>query len=329
MKFLRLGCLLNLLLIFACLFFYTTAYSQEVSVKSTIDANKILIGDQIKLHLTFNGPAKTKVKFPLIPDSIKKIEVINRSKIDTVFSQDKKNITLKQTLTITSFDSGSVYVPAFEFNYKTDNDTATNKLYTDSIMLTVQTMKVDTTLNFKDIKPPLDVPLTFKEILPYILGVVGVAVLVFLGIYFYRRYKNKKPLFKFVEKPKLPADILALQQLEELRKKKLWQDNRVKEYYSELTEILRIYLDSRYEIMAMESTSDEIIQMLKDKDIPEGTKQKLNSILSIADLVKFAKMQPIPTENDMCFSNAVDFVNETKIVIINSQSNIDTVKTIG
>merc|ERR1711991_172090 len=114
-------------------------------------------------------------------------------------------------------------------------------------------------------------------------------------------------------KPKLPAHVIALSELDKLKTRKLWQDGRFKLYYTELTDIIRTYLDNRYGIEAMEMTSDEIMDaLLSNKSIDEKLKAKLKDTLLTSDLVKFAKQKPLATENDNNWSNMVDFVEGTK-----------------
>jgi len=160
----------------------------------------------------------------------------------------------------------------------------------------------------------LKVPLTFKEVAPYILLVIVVAALIYFGIWYYRKRKKAEPIFK-ISKPKLPPHEIAMEELEKLRQKKLWQNNKIKEFYTELTEIVRKYIEGRFSINALEMTTDEIMESFKSIDISEDAKGKLRQMLVLADMVKFAKEQPVPTENEQSFNNALDYVQSTIIVI--------------
>ena len=135
-----------------------------------LDSNNLLIGDQVKLKVQFSYPSKTIIAWPDIKDTLTKhIEIVKKSKIDTV-SKDPNKLTLSQTFTITCFDSGGFYIPQIPFGYKNPGDTAFNQVLTDSILLNVKSIPVDTTKAFKDIKGPMGVPWTLKEMLPYIIG---------------------------------------------------------------------------------------------------------------------------------------------------------------
>ncbi|MFA4850913.1 MAG: hypothetical protein WC599_00145 [Bacteroidales bacterium] len=286
-------------------------FSQNVIATAKLDSNKILIGDQIKLKVQLTYPAKTTIFWPELKDTFtKNIEIVQKSKIDTL-SKDVKKFTLNQTYTITSFDSGSFYIPQISFKYKNHGDTDYFEALTDSLLLNVNTIAVDTTKAIKDIKGPLSVPWTFMEILPYLIGIVFLAAIIWFLIYYIRKRRRGEALIDF-SKPKLPPHEEAMKALEALRNKKLWQNNKVKEYYTELTEIIRTYIEKRFGIHAMEMTTDEIMTSFGAIDIANNTKMRLSQMLVLADLVKFAKAHPLPNEHDICLDNAFEFVKETK-----------------
>ena len=178
----------------------------------------------------------------------------------------------------------------------------------------VNTIAVDTTAAIRDIKGIAKVPLTFKEVLPYLLISIAVVAVIALLIWFIVKHERKnKPQKKVVKKakPKEKPHITALKELEKLKIKKLWQNGQVKQYYSELTDILRTYIDGRYDINAMEMISSDILKELDTANLPQHLRKELEQTLTIADLVKFAKMEPLPDDHDRCFKQAVDFVQET------------------
>jgi hypothetical protein len=297
------------------LFFFISScgFAQEIKATARLDTTTILIGDQVNLDLSVTCPANTQVGWPRIGDTIlKTIQVVNRTKIDSTLSQDKKMLTLRQKLLITSFDSGFYTIPPIRFIYRQLPDTAAHVAQTGILLLSVHTVSVDTTKNIKPIKGPLSEPLTFREILPWLL--LGILlVLAGFGVWYYlKKRKKDEPVFTLRPKIQLSPHELALEELDKLRIKKLWQTGRVKEYHTELTDILRKYLEGRFCIMAMEMTSHEIFDSLSAVDEMQNfPMEKLNFILTMADLVKFAKMQPLPVENDTSMDHAVGFVKET------------------
>jgi hypothetical protein len=303
-----LGILVSFLL-FTSIFSST---AQEVKVKASMDTSSILIGQQVDLKLSVNIAAGKKLVWPLIGDSIAPgVEVVNKSKIDSVFSADKKNLDLLMRLRITSFDSGIHVLPLIPFYDNDSRDSASIIARTESLMLNVQTVMVDTNRAFKDIKGPLGIPITFKEMLPWILGGIGILAVIGLVVYYFIRRKKNKPILFFAPKPELPPHVAALEDLEKLRVAKLWQMGRIKEYHTALTDILRIYIERRYQVMAMEMTSDEIVSALKYSKLPKEANAALNDILSLSDLVKFAKATPLPDEHETSLRKSIEFVNLT------------------
>ena len=296
------------LLLSVMTFMTAVAFGQQGEVKARLDSTHILIGDYLNVQLSVKAPTSVKVLFPAVqpwlPDSI---EMIGVSKIDTLIENNMA--AYKQTVTVTAFDSGSFVFPALPF-YTNDSVLLGT---TNPLPFEVTTVPVDTTLAIKDIHQPVKVPLTFKEVLPYILAVLAVALLVALIVFLVLRYakREKKPKVKVKVVPKEKAHIIALSRLEALRKKKLWEVGEVKSYYSELTDIIRDYMENRWEFGAMEMVTPEIMTELERLNLFPEVRERMREILNTADLVKFAKWQPMPTDHDRCFKDAVDFVNAT------------------
>lgn len=295
------------------------AFGQQIAPKASLDKNRIIIGDQVKLLLEVECGSNDKVKFPLLPDSIAPfIEITERSKIDSV-SAGVNRKKLFQEYTITSFDSGYHAIPAFPFEIHTNGLTST--VETNHLTLEVHTLpKLDSLMQALkgpiDIKAPYEAPLTFKEIAPWIFGTILVAGLLFLIWYALRKRKDNQPLFAIPQKPKEPAHVIALRELDRIKEEKIWQQGKTKLYYSELTTVLRQYINDRFDIQAMEQTSIETIAAFKYRRslVDEKSFENLQRILTNADLVKFAKYEPLPDENNMALVDSYFFVNQTKIV---------------
>ncbi|MEI7525374.1 MAG: hypothetical protein WCJ95_13635 [Mariniphaga sp.] len=283
---------------------------QEIRLKTALEHDSIWLGDQIKLLVVVEQPSGIKVEFPHLPDSIQKVEVLKRSKIDTS-KLDGARIQLKQTYLITCFDSGAHYIPPFYFRFK--NGERTDSLRSNSLTLVVKYPSVDLKKGPVDIKKPFNAPVTFKEIAPWLLAIILLAAIVFLVIYAISRRRKNRPLFQRPAKPKLPPHIIALQELDKLKSEQLWQQEKVKDYYTRLTDIVRIYIEERFEMAAMEQTTPEILTGFKNlkADIDSKSVLELKQILELADLVKFAKLTPLPDENFNMLSNAYLFVKET------------------
>ncbi len=288
------------------------AQEQDIRVNSMIDTTRMLIGDQVNVMLEVEQPVKTLLQFPVFQDTlVDKIEVLSVSAIDTI-STTNNRLLLTQRLLVTSFDTGFYVIPSFYF---IDRDTR-DSIRTEALPLEVLTLEIDTTKGITDIKLPFDVPLTFMEILPYL--VVGILLLGLIILIIYLRKKRKtKPEVKPVSiKPQEPAHLWALRNLDDLAKQKLWQKGKIKLYYSRLTEIIWLYLEYRFEIQAREQTTAEIIDACGSAtELKIDLIENLRNILELADLVKFAKWQPVPEENEGVMEQTYDFVLKTKQTI--------------
>ena len=291
------------------------AFGQGYKASADLYPGTILIGDQVNLNLSFSFPAGTEVVWPSIKDTILgNIQVINRAKVDTAWSADKKNLQLTQKLRLTCFDSGFYTIPPILFYYRNLPDTTIRFEQTEIQILTVHTLVVDTTLAIKPIKGPVKIPFSILEYLPWIFaGMLFLAIAGFLIFYLIRRRKGE-PIFLLRPGVKYQPHEWALMELEKLRVKKLWQAGKMKEYHTELTDILRKYIENRFHLMTMESTTGEILEDLEDKtSIQKEYRKTLGKILVMADLVKFAKYLPLPEDNEQSMEYAVDFINKTYV----------------
>ncbi|HPB24258.1 MAG TPA: hypothetical protein PLB59_00205 [Bacteroidales bacterium] len=288
-------------------------FAQKPEAVASIDSNNILIGDQVKYSYKFTFPSAATPLMPVIADTLtKEVEVVSRTKMDTAVSADKKFTTFSQTLYISSFDSGTFVIPPMVFSYRQANDTTTYYASTNPIMLYVNTVSVDTTKEFKDIKMPLGEPLTWREILPWAL--LGFAVLLITGIviYVWHKLRRKEPIIQLPQKPKIPPYEKALTELEALRIQKLWQSGKTKEFHSGLTDILRTYMEGQFQVEAMEMITSDVIASLKAAQLPQEEINRMEKILTLADMVKFAKFNPLPDEHDQSLKNGVLFVENTR-----------------
>ncbi len=307
---------LNILLLIV-VFQIGNIFAQNPNVSVNIDTNAILIGDQVNLEILFSSPSQYNVLWPDIKETItENVEVVERTLVDTIYSDKNDIITLSQKLTLTSFDTGNYILPQMEFRYQAEGDTLQDILLSNSLMLNVNTIAVDTTQAIKPIKTPLKAPYTFKEIFPWALSGIGLLAVIWFLIYFFRKRKKNEPVFKLKPKPIIPPHVIALDKLDKLRRKKLWQTGNIKSFYTELTDIVRTYIGGRFGIDAMEMTTFDIKSSLKNVDqIPKDYKEKLVNTLVMADLVKFAKEKPLPAENESSMNISENFIRKTIPVV--------------
>jgi hypothetical protein len=216
-----------------------------------------------------------------------------------------------QRLVLTSFDTGFIVVPAIKFYF---NDDSTQVLSTDPLVIFVSDIPVEMEADIKDIKEPYDVPFNWKKWVLRALIVFAVLALLIGAYHWWKKRQKQSEEVVARPKPKRPAHEIALEKLEALRQKKLWQNEQVKEYYIELTDIIREYIEFRFDVLALEMTTDEIMAALHMKAIDKQTLLELRKMLQLADLAKFAKYRPMPNENELCFDAAKQFVAKTLVM---------------
>ena len=286
------------------------AFSQ-VTVSARIDSLQLLIGEQTQVKVEVSCPAGGTLVMPTYPNKMlmEGIEILGEVKTDTQYLNKRNHMVVTQAYTVTSFDTAFYYIPPFEVLVDSVNY-ASNPL-----ALKVMTFDIDTT-NVNAIFPIKEVMtrrMTFVEALPMGGSVVILIALCFLIPYLLKRYRDNKPILRRVTiAPKLPPHQVALQEMERIKSEKSWQRDDVKQYYTELTDALRGYMEERFGFNAKEMTSDEIIAHLNEQPDKEWIGE-LRELFQMSDLVKFAKYQPLINENDMNLINAIDFINKTKV----------------
>ncbi|MEQ8910076.1 MAG: hypothetical protein RIC95_12835 [Vicingaceae bacterium] len=299
-----------LLFIFALLI---SGFSQAQEAKAILKDQSIRIGEQTTIDLEVRFQAGSSIMMPALRDTISKfVEIVKVSNVDTTFDED--DITIKiftQKLTVTSWDSGYHPIPPFVF--QVNEDTVRSK----PLLLEVKSIPLEAQADIKDIKSVIEVPFSLTDwLLAHkweVGGTVLTILLIVLGILLYLRYRNR-PQEEEKVVPKEAADLVALRKLKELESQQLWQSGKVKDFYVELSFILREYIGNRYQLHALEHTTEEI--MLLAEKLPEVNKslnKKLHQTLSLADMAKFAKQKPLGSENEEALKNTFSFVEETAL----------------
>ncbi len=260
-----------------------------------LDTNTILIGQQTK-YIISNEKENTEF-WPYYDKLLtENIEIIEASIIDT------NNGIISQHFTITSWDSGSFYIPPIIFS---DN------YQTQSTMFNVKMPILDNEPKLKDIKKPIEEPIGWSDILPWLIF----ALIIFISVYYIKKYLSTKKDNITDDKIQniIPCDVFALKQLNKLEEDKVWQRGDIKEYHSRLSEIIRRYTEERFKFTALEMTTDEILEKLKSiSKIDKKNLEKLQILLQRADLAKFAKSIPVRNENIESMDLAKNFIIITK-----------------
>ena len=280
-----------------------------IIVSAAIDSTAIYIGDQTDMHLRATMEPTEQASLPRYGETlIDGIEIVKRTSVDTTVLQDGR-VQLNQTLTLTSFSDSLFFIPPQPFVSGEDT------LWSDGMSLNVvQPFEIDTTLAITDIKPLQRAPIWWWGIIRWVLLAIG-CILLGIGAWYFIKWamhRKKGGELQLAEVEKRPAEEVALEKLDRIKAEKIWQEGKVKEYQTELTDVIREYIGRRYEVKSTEKTSDETLRELKplmgeQKELFE----RLRKMLSLADLVKFAKWHTTPDENESALLTAYDFVHET------------------
>ena len=297
-----------------------------IVVSASIDSTMLMLGDQTDLHLRVTQDAQERVEWPVFGETLQDgIEIVDKTIVDSITLPDGR-VQLNQYLTLTSFKDSLFVIEPVAFASGEDT------FWTESMALNiVQPFEVDSTLAIMDIKDIERAPIWWWGIIRWILLAIGLLLLA-VGLYYLWRWyqRNRKPEEEAIDPELLrPADEVALEKLDEIKATKIWKDGKVKEYQTELTDVVREYIGRRFDVQSTEKTSDETLKELKPilfnsqctmhnsqftQNDGKALYEKLRKMLQLADLVKFAKWHTTPDENEQGLLTAYEFVNETKIV---------------
>lgn len=289
--------------------------AQVTFLRGRTDVDTIVVGQPFDYQLSLTIPKDYFVEWKQFGDTLSKsIDVINIEDVKTTAINNSDNVIMTQNLTLTSFDTGYVYVPEIAITYsKSLQDSIRYTLRTDEKELYVTTVAVDTTEAFRPIKGVMRQGLTAKELFPWIAIVIIIAGVVYLIIYLKKHKKTKDVVVEEKKKPTIPAIITARAKLAEMKDNEVWNTPQTKDYYTDLTDIAREYLEGQFEIDAIEMTTDEIMEAVNKLNLNNLTKSKLQDTLTTADLVKFAKANPSAEQNKQSFSDINNFVEDSYI----------------
>ena len=273
--------------------------------------DSILIADQVEYGFTLEGVENGTAL--VLPDwsslSNDTLTIVRNWKADTLrFNKKAHTRDIRASIVLAPFEEGEYLLPpiyALRGTPGSDPDT----LVFEPLTMKVTTIQIDTaTYTPHDIKGQITYPVTFAEVLPWVLGAIGLAALVLLAIYLIRRYSRKGQ----EEKSKDPPYVVALRGLDRYRGDKFWAPDKQKTFYSGVTDTLKEYMDAEFGVDAPEMTTAELFTALKGReDITPEMYERLKGLFETADFVKFAKMTVPPEENAGVLPTAVKFVTET------------------
>ena len=292
-----------------------------IVVSASIDSTMLMLGDQTDMHLQVTQEKDEKVEWPVFGETLQEgLEIVDRTIVDTTTLPDGR-LQLNQYLTLTSFQDSLFSINPVAFASGEDT------FFTEAMALNViQPFEVDTTLAITDIKDIEKAPIWWWGIIRWILLAL-LLVALGVGIYYLVQWyrKRQQPEEEIIEPELLrPAEEVALEKLDAIKEAKIWKDGKVKEYQTDLTDVVREYIGRRFDVQSTEKTSDETLREMENilvkgqgdkvqctKEDGKALYERLKKMLQTADLVKFAKWHTTPDENESALNTAYDFVKET------------------
>lgn len=277
---------------------------------ASLDTAVLRIGEQVELLLSIDLPTDAPagmVNWPVFGDTlINQLEVVRKGPVDSV--QDAAGLHLTQRIFLTSFDTGHWAIPPFTFVV------SGSPQETSPLLIEVRNVALDDPKVQRPAKTIYEVPFSIgywiRAHLVELLAGLGALVLIIAGLFYLTRKRKTVPA-PVVEAPMEPVHLRTLRSLRELDASRLWQQGEHKAYHSRITDLLRSYIEERYQVPAMESSTDELLQELGVSPMNNEQRTHLENMLRLADLVKFAKAKPTPAENEQMMAGAIRFVEAT------------------
>jgi hypothetical protein len=288
------------------LFNSAVLFGQSINVTASTDTSDYLVGDYINFSIRVQHDEGIRVTPPSLTDKLGQIEVI---KVLPVSFEDDKNVQQFNYI-ISGYDSARIVIPPIPITYYNPGSSEPQSVETNEVIVFIHTLEVNSAEAIKDVKEPIRIALDWV----FWLLIIFIILLVALIAYFlYNKYKKPEEEERIIRRSlPIPVYIQALQQLDKLKEKKLWQQGKIKEYHTELTGIIRKYFEDRYNFHSLEMTTAQ--QMIVLNRVMDN--QKLiditGSFLANADMVKFAKFVPLPSVNEEMMQQAYDIIEKTK-----------------
>ena len=298
----------KLYLLFLLVLLVTKVQSQSIEVYASTDTTEYKVGDYIYYQIELKYDNTITVFMPPVKDSVKTLDFIKEN--DPVrHTSDKETIEIYSYI-FSRYDSAGVTIPSLPIGFTVGNETEKSIINTNPVDIVVRTLDVDPTADIFDVKAPLWIGLDWWFII-----IIALIIIILLGggYFVYKKYFKKEDLIPQKVIVKIPPHKIALKELIALEDKKLWQAGKIKEYHSEITGIIRKYFEERFVVLALEMPSSELLALLKNVSEMQPVFDSTKSFFENADLVKFAKFQPMASVNEEMMKQAYDIVRNTKV----------------
>lgn len=282
----------------------------KISLSASVDRATITIGDLITYTVTVIHDTDVRLFMPSLGENLGGFEI--RDYMDHEQREENGKIIKQVDYIISTFDVGDFEIPPVEIEYMIPPDSTRKTLKTESIKIIVESVKPSEDGDIREIKPPWEIPYNWKPVI--IGGVIALFAILFIVALIYvirKRRRGESIIPKKMEPPRPPHEI-AYEELQRLADSDLLQNGEIKQYYSEISDIIRQYIEGRYQIIAMELTTTEVLDQLKTTDVEEDHFELFVRFLEACDLVKFAKYIPGEKEHEQIMQLAVEIVDVTK-----------------
>ena len=309
---------MKLIISILCLFLVSITFAQDnISISLKAAKNNLEIGEPLTVKLTIDFPANNnnqQIILPIVTDSAKLgegIEIWETSlPIDTIIENNKGEYIkhIEQSFTIASFDTGAIDINPLQAIFGQDT------ILSNVISLTISAVAIDKDAKLKSNKAIIEDPFTTWEKIKLwlkeywvIITVIILIPIVLLVIYILLKNRPEKEILKDI----IPLNVRTLEQLNKIEKDQIWKGGAYKQYHSEVTGVIWMYLSERYQIATFEKTSDEILKQLRYKTVSNDQFMQIQKLMQLADLVKFAKTIPSPSDNEGVLAIAKEFIHAT------------------
>ncbi len=280
--------------------------AQNITILAKTDSTKYKIGDFIDFQIEITSPEKIVTEIPEFADSLSPLVFVKKGNVEKSIENSIKKETYH--FYIAGYDSIDTYLKPFPVIIYNQKHEKIAELKTNQLRIIVNAVQVDLSKEIKDIKPPIALSL---ELLTIFIWILVIAILSLIAFFVWKKYfkKGKVETEKIII---LPPFQIAINKLNDLVSKKLWQDGKIKEFHSEITEIIREYFEAEFKFNSLEITSQETIRELEKRNLNSAQIEKITDFLNNADLVKFAKFQPLPYINETMTKQAFEMIDNLK-----------------
>ena len=289
------------------------ASNGKISLEAKVDRNSIRIGDLIKYSIVVTSEENIEIEMPDLGANLGTFEIHDYEDADP--EKIDGEVVQRREYHISTYDIGDYEIPPVTVHYSLVGDTLWKELTTEGIKITVESLKPSEEGDIRDIKAPLEIMKDWWLIIRFVIAGVLILIIGILIYIFIKRHREGKSLIPHREKPKLPAHVVALDELKKLLAEKLLEKSEIKQYYIRISEIIRHYIEDRFFIIALEMTTFQLINIMRKDQIEEEAIDLVEDFLMSCDMVKFAKYIPTDDENTKTTELAYKIIEDTKIIV--------------